>query len=72
MYTVCRSSQADPKSIILMMGLSRFLRRMFSGFKSQWIKRALFSSTNPLSSCCANTRTSVVLSPRNWFCLISS
>lgn len=71
-YTVWRSSQADPKSIILMIGLSRFFSKIFSGFKSQCINRALFNKLRPFSSCCAKTRTSVVLSPLNWFCLINS
>ena len=71
-YTVWRSSHAEPKSMILIIGLSRFLSRMFSGFKSQWISLALFNRLSPFRSCWANTRTSVVLNPRNWFCLISS
>ena len=51
---------------------AHFLSKMFSGFRSQWISLALFSKLRPLSNCCANTLTSVVLRPRNWFCLISS
>jgi len=83
-YTVCRSSHAEPKSMILMIGLSRlcpssaygsssssssrttyFFKRMFSGFKSQCISFALLSRHSPFSSCCAKTRTKVVLNPRN-------
>lgn len=45
---------------------------MFSGFRSQCISLALLSRVNAFSNCCANTRTNVVLKPRNWFCLISS
>jgi hypothetical protein len=42
-----------------------FFKRMFSGFRSQCIKRALLSRVKPFNNCCANTRTRVVLSPRN-------
>ena len=52
--------------------MTHFFKRIFSGFRSQWINLALFNKLKPFKSCCANTRTSVVLSPRNWFCLINS
>ena len=46
-------------------GNAYFFSRMFSGFKSQCISLALLSKLIPFNSCCANTRTSVVLSPLN-------
>lgn len=48
------------------------LRRMFSGFKSQWISRASLRTVKESNSCAVNTFTSCVLRPWNWFCLMSS
>ena len=47
-------------------------KRIFSGFKSQWISLASFKIHKASRSWAVNTFTSCVLSPWNWFCFISS
>ena len=47
-------------------------KRIFSGFKSQWMRRASFKTVNASRSCAMKTLTSWVLRPWNWFCLINS
>ncbi len=47
-------------------------RRMFSGFRSQWMSRASFSTVSASKSWAVKTFTSCVLRPWNWFCLMSS
>ena len=48
------------------------MSRMFSGFKSQWISLAFLSTFSESISCCANTRTRLILNPLKLLRLISS
>ena len=52
--------------------LTHDFKRMFSGLRSQCIRRASLRTVKASSNCAINTFTSCVLKPWNWFCLINS
>ncbi len=58
-YTRSDSKQEDPKSMMRMVGFVGYLRRMFSGLRSQWMMCCEARNLSVVSACDAMRRMSM-------------
>ena len=72
MYTRSFSKHDEPKSITFTVDLFGCFRRMFSGFKSQWMTFCFRRNFSDVRSCDANLRTSPNDSPWKLLFLMNS